>query len=211
MKCLTWILWKRTKSQPILLNSLISTDLLDVSGSVCCTLRCLSLLTHHLHRCLLETLQSLFLSSSQAVLHFYMSLNKISIDIIYTQPKKKKKAHPSTNISGGSKAKWSTVYVRKSQMINSVCEEDCTGVYPGQFLPVFLQLQLHLQRFPLSLDLQFVKVALVALLLRLQGQSLNKRVNTSSQNWHYHGWVLLEFEDKHKSLLNIYYWTFYAA
>lgn len=67
-------------------------------------------------------------------------------------------------------------------MINSVCEEDCTGVYPGQFLPVFLQLQLHLQRFPLSFDLQLVKVALVALLLSLQGQSLNRRVNTSSQN-----------------------------
>lgn len=62
-------------------------NLLDVPGSICCILRCLSLLTHQLHRCLLETLQSLFLSSCQALLQFYMSLNKISIDIIYTHKK----------------------------------------------------------------------------------------------------------------------------
>lgn len=63
-------------------------------------------------------------------------------------------------------------------MINNVCEGVCTGLYPGQFLSVFLQLQLQLQRFPLSLDLQLIKVALMALLLRLRGQSLNRRVNT---------------------------------
>lgn len=43
----------------------------------------------------------------------------------------------------------------------------CTELYPGQFLPVFLQLQLHLQRFPLSLDFQLIKVMLVALLFNL--------------------------------------------
>lgn len=51
-------------------------NLLDVSGSVDCVPCCLSLLTHHLRSCLLEALQSLFLSSCQAFLQFYMSLHK---------------------------------------------------------------------------------------------------------------------------------------
>lgn len=55
----------------------VITNLLDVSGSVGCVPCCLSLLTHHLHSCLLEALQSLFLSSCQALLQFYMSLDKI--------------------------------------------------------------------------------------------------------------------------------------
>lgn len=62
----------------------VITNLLDVSGSVGCVPRCLSLLTHHLCSCFLESLQSLFLSSCQAFLYFYLSLDQVS----YTQKNK---------------------------------------------------------------------------------------------------------------------------
>ena len=51
-------------------------NLLDVSGSVGCVPRCLSLLTHHLCSCLLEALQGLLLIWSQVLLQFKMSLDK---------------------------------------------------------------------------------------------------------------------------------------
>lgn len=202
MKCLTWILWKRTKSQPILFKfshfnwppwrvgqRLLYTALpqpVDSSSS--------SLSAGDPPKSLSE------LQPSPPAFLYEPKQNKYR-HYIHTNKKKKKRKHIHLPI-----------YLVGVKPTDQQCMWGrLHWVYPGQFLPVFLQLQLHLQRLPLSLDLQLVKVALVALLLHLQGQSLNRRVNTGSQNWHYQGWVLLELEDKHKSLLNIHYWTFYAA
>lgn len=117
MKCLTWILWKRTKSQPILFKfshfnwppwrvgqRLLYTALpqpVDSSSS--------SLSAGDPPKSLSE------LQPSRPAFLYEPKQNKYW-HYIHTNQKKKKKAHPSTNISGGSKAKWSTVYVRKTAL-----------------------------------------------------------------------------------------------
>lgn len=67
-KSIGFCYWMKTRAAFQAAGEAVIANLLDVSGSVCCVLCCLSLLTHHLSSCLLEAFQRLFLRPCQFLL-----------------------------------------------------------------------------------------------------------------------------------------------